>query len=104
VGVAAALAALQTLLKDVEQVVSIGLTIAFYVTPVLYPLALVPPSLRGWANANPLAWLAERLREVLLGGGGLVPSDLWLWVIGLVVWWAGLRFFNRLSPYFEDFL
>jgi lipopolysaccharide transport system permease protein len=104
IGTAAVLAALQTLLKDVEQVISIGLTVLFYGTPILYPLSLVPQSLRGWVAWNPLAWLAERLRDVLIGGGGLVPADLWLWVIGLVAWWAGLRFFNRLSPHFEDFL
>jgi ABC-type polysaccharide/polyol phosphate export permease len=104
IGVAAVLSALQTLLKDVEQVISIGLTVLFYGTPILYPLALVPQALRGWVAWNPLAWLAERLRDVLIAGGGLAASDLWLWVIGILAWWAGLRFFNRLSPHFEDFL
>jgi len=104
VGVAAILAALQTLLKDVEQVVSIGLTVVFYGTPILYPLALVPESLRSWMNVNPLTALAERLREVLLAGSGLQLSDLWLWAIALAVWWVGLKFFERLSPHFEDFL
>ena len=104
IGVAAVLAALQALLKDVEQVVSIALTVVFYGTPILYPLSLVPESLRAWVAWNPLSAMAERLREVLIAGGGLVPSDAWLWVIGIVVWWAGLRFFERLSPHFEDFL
>lgn len=104
VGVGAALAALQTLLKDVGQVVSIGLTVVFYATPILYPLALVPESLRGWMVANPLTGMAERMREVLLMGTGLQASDLWLWAIALVVWWVGLKFFERLSPHFEDFL
>lgn len=104
VGIAAVLAALQTLLKDVEQVVSIGLTVVFYATPILYPLALVPESLRGWMAANPLTLAAERIRDVLLAGAGLQPTDLWLWAVAAVVWWAGLRFFERLSPHFEDFL
>ncbi len=104
VGVAAVLAALQTLLKDVGQVVSIGLTVLFYGTPILYPMAFVPDSMRPWMAANPLTGMAERLREVLLTGGGLVPADLWLWVIALAVAWAGLKFFERLSPHFEDFL
>lgn len=104
VGVAAVLAALQTLLKDVGQVVSIGLTVLFYGTPILYPLAFVPEAMRPWMAANPLTGMAERLRDVLLAGGGLVPADLWLWLIALAVWWIGLRFFERLSPHFEDFL
>jgi ABC-type polysaccharide/polyol phosphate export permease len=104
VGVTAILAALQTLLRDVEQVITVLLQVLFYGTPILYPLALVPESLRAWVGWNPLAWLAERLRDVLLGGGGLVVSDAWLWVIGIAVWWAGLAFFERLSPHFEDYL
>jgi len=104
IGVAALLAALQTLLRDVAQVISVLLMVLFYGTPVLYPLAMVPESLRSWVAWNPLAWQAERLREVLLGGGGLVASDAWLWAVGIAVWWAGLAFFERLSPHFEDFL
>jgi len=104
IGVAAVLAALQTLLKDVEQVVSILLMVAFYATPILYPLSLVPPPFGEWVACNPLAALAERFREVLLLGHGLAVSDLLLWVAGIATWWAGQAFFERISPHFEDFL
>lgn len=103
-GIGAVLAALQAMLKDVEQVFSILLTIAFYATPILYPLSLVPPPLRDWMTWNPLAGMAERLREVLIAGGGLAWNDMWFWVVGIVVWYAGHAFFERLSPHFEDFL
>lgn len=103
-GIGAALAALQVLLKDVEQVVPIVLMVAFYGTPILYPLALVPESLRAWVAWNPLASIAERIREILIAGAGLVPADAWLWVAGIAIWWLGLKFFERLSPHFEDYL
>jgi ABC-type polysaccharide/polyol phosphate export permease len=104
VGIGALLAALQTLLKDVEQVVGILITILFYVTPVLYPVALVPESLRPWVAANPLGMLFERIRDVMLQGGFLVAADFWLFASAALVAVAGLAFFNRLSPFFEDFL
>jgi ABC-type polysaccharide/polyol phosphate export permease len=64
----------------------------------------VPESFRAWLGANPLAWFSERLREVLLQGGGFVPGDA-LAALGCVaVFLAGLWFFERLSPHFEDFL
>jgi ABC-type polysaccharide/polyol phosphate export permease len=103
-GIGAVLAALQVLLKDVEQVVSIVLMVVFYGTPILYPLALVPESLRAWVAWNPLAVIAERLREVLITGAGLVPADAWLWAAGIAAWWVGVKFFERLSPHFEDYL
>ena len=103
-GIGAILAGLQTLLRDVEHVVQVVLQIVFYATPILYPLSLVPEAMRPWAQANPLAWFSDRLREVLLQGSGLVAGDALVALACLGVFAAGLWFFQRLSPHFEDFL
>jgi ABC-type polysaccharide/polyol phosphate export permease len=103
-GIGAVLAALQTLLRDVEHVVVVVLLMLFYASPILYPASLAPASLQAWMRWNPLGWFSERLREVLLLGSGLVPGDLVATVGCLAVFAAGLWFFERLSPHFEDFL
>jgi ABC-type polysaccharide/polyol phosphate export permease len=103
-GLGAALAALQTLLRDVEHVVQVLVSILFYATPILYPASLVPAFLRPWLQVNPFAWCSERLREVLLGGSGLVAGDAVVVLASLAVMAAGLWIFQRLSPHFEDFL
>jgi ABC-type polysaccharide/polyol phosphate export permease len=103
-GIGAALAALQTLLRDVEHVVQVLITILFYASPILYPASLVPAALRKWLNANPLAWFSERLREILLQGSGFVPGDAVAALACLAVFAAGMWIFERLSPHFEDFL
>lgn len=103
-GLAAAFATLQTLLRDVEQVVAVAMTLLFYATPILYPASLVPAALRPVIDANPLAWIASRLREVLLSGSGPAPADLAIALGCAAALAAGLALFNRVSPYFEDFL
>jgi lipopolysaccharide transport system permease protein len=103
-GIGAFLAALQTLLRDVEHVLQVVLTILFYASPILYPASLVPASLRPWVQLNPLAWYSERMREVLLHGSGFVAGDLGICIACAAVFVAGLWFFERLSPHFEDFL
>jgi homopolymeric O-antigen transport system permease protein len=103
-GVALILAALQTLLKDVEHGTGIVLSILFYATPILYPLSLAPAAWRGFMLWNPLASLSERLRDVLIVHPSLVPGDLVLWAVSIAVFAAGLAIFKRLAPYFEDFL
>ena len=103
-GVGAFLAALQTLLRDVEHVVQVVLQILFYATPILYPATLVPESMRQLVADNPLGWLSERLREVLFHGSGLAAGDLAITLFCVAVFLAGLWFFERLSPHFEDFL
>ncbi len=103
-GLGAVLAALQTLLRDIEHVIQVVLMILFYASPILYPTSFVPASWRPWVEANPLAWFSERLREVLLQGSGLVAGDALAALACLAVFGGGLWFFNRLSPSFEDFL
>jgi lipopolysaccharide transport system permease protein len=103
-GLGAFLAALQTLLRDVEHVVQVLITILFYASPILYPASLIPNVMQGWMKVNPLAWFSERMREVLLQGGGFVAGDATMALGCVAVFLAGLWVFNRLSPSFEDFL
>lgn len=102
-GLGAALAAMQTLLRDVEHVVHVVLMVLFYASPILYSASMFK-GYEAWVRYNPLAWFSERLRDILLKGSGLVLGDLYWAIACLAVFGVGLWFFNRLSPSFEDFL
>ena len=104
-GVAFLLAALQVFVRDVEHVLMPLLMILMYLTPILYPLSLVPEELRPWVAANPFAWLVARLRDALLDGR-LAPQwiDLAMAAGAAFLLLAGRRVFLRLSPHFEDFV
>jgi ABC-type polysaccharide/polyol phosphate export permease len=104
VGVGAALAALQVMLRDVEHVVQVILTMVFYASPILYPASMVPAALRPFVEGNPLGWYSERMRQILLLGDGLVAGDIAVAAASLAVFGLGLWVFERLSPHFEDFL
>lgn len=103
-GLGAALAAFTVMLRDVEHAVPIVLSMLLYASPILYPASLVPPVLAWWLKVNPVAWFSERLREVLLGGAGLVAGDLAMAAACVAIFALGLWIFNRISPHFEDFL
>jgi ABC-2 type transport system permease protein len=61
-GISLALSALYPRFRDVEQIWGVFSRALFYATPVLYPLALVPDSLRPVVVANPLAPIFEQAR------------------------------------------
>ena len=104
-GLALLLAALQVFIRDVEQLLLPVLTILMYLTPILYPLTLVPEGLRPWVAANPFGWLVERLRDALLEGKlALHWGDAVALAVALALFAAGRWVFRRLSPHFEDFL
>ena len=104
-GVALALSALQVFVRDVEHVLAPLLTMVMYLTPILYPLSLVPDGVRPWVAANPFGWLVGRLRDALLDGR-IAPrwSDAGALVVALVLFAAGRWVFRRLSPNFVDFV
>jgi lipopolysaccharide transport system permease protein len=104
-GLTLMLAALQVFIRDVEHILMPVLTILMYLTPILYPLSLVPDSIRPWVAANPFGWLVGRLRDALLDGR-LAPEWGDAIAVGLAValFFAGRAFFRRLSPHFEDFV
>ena len=104
-GLALFLAALQVFIRDVEHVMMPVLMIFMYLTPILYPLTMVPERLRPWVAANPFGWIVARLREGLLEGDlALHWGDAVALAIALTLFFAGRWVFRRLSPHFEDFL
>ena len=104
-GLALALASLQVFVRDVEHVLVPVLMIFMYVTPILYPLSLVPEHLRPWVAANPFGWLVTRMRDALLDGRlSLQPGDAIAVMVAGALFTGGLWMFRRLAPHFEDFL
>jgi ABC-type polysaccharide/polyol phosphate export permease len=104
-GLALFLSALQVFIRDIEHVMMPVLMILMYLTPILYPLTLVPENLQPWVAANPFSWLVIRLRDGLLQGDlALRWGDAVALVVALLLFWGGRWVFRRLSPYFEDFL
>jgi len=104
-GIALALASLQVFMRDVEHVLVPLLMIGMYLTPILYPLTLVPESVRPWVAANPFSWVVNRMRDALLDGRlAFVPGDAIAVVVAVALFAGGLAMFRRLAPHFEDFL
>jgi lipopolysaccharide transport system permease protein len=104
-GLALFFSALQVFVRDVEHILMPVLMILMYLTPILYPLAAVPESVRPWVAANPFGWLVDRLRDALLEGRlALQWSDAVAVAVALLLFFGGRAVFLRLSPYFEDFV
>jgi lipopolysaccharide transport system permease protein len=61
-------AALGVLIRDVQHLLGVGLTLWFYLTPVFYDLDRVTPTQAWWLRLNPMAVLVEAHRNLALGG------------------------------------
>lgn len=103
VGVTLVTSALNVFYRDVNPVVQISLQLWLYLTPVAYPLSVVPERYRVFFLLNPLTGVIEGLRSVVLFGREPewpvvgVSASL---IVALFV--ASVVLFKKTDKYFAD--
>jgi len=104
-GIGCIAATMTAFLRDTVHAVSVGLTVLFYATPVVYPLSLVPPRLRPIIEANPLTHLVDLFRRAFTLHQAPPPSSvLYLTAFSLLAAAAGAALFARARPHFADLI
>ena len=104
-GLAWMLASLGAFLRDVGQTVGIITMVLMFLAPVFYPVTAVPEEFRPWLMANPLTFIIEQAREVLIWGR--VPDWTGLGVytmVAMVITWVGYAWFQKTRKGFADVL
>jgi len=99
------ISSLTTKYRDLKQLVSFGVQLWMYITPVIFPLSSVEGKYRIFFLINPITSIVETFRTVLLGIGQinynyLAYSSLFM-VILLSV---GVVLFNRIERNFMDYV
>jgi lipopolysaccharide transport system permease protein len=105
IGLAWMLASLGVFLRDVGQTIGILTTVLMFLSPVFYPVSAVPEKFRMFIMANPLTFIIEQAREVLIWGHS--PNWLGLGAYTLAataVAWAGYAWFQKTRKGFADVL
>lgn len=103
VGLGFLVASVHVFVRDTAQIISMLMMGWFYLTPIVYPMHLVPEAFRPWMELNPLMVLVTLYREALLGGEMIALSaltPLLLAAAGALI--LGAWFFARLKPAFAD--
>ena len=89
--------------RDLGVLVSFGVTLWMYITPVVYPVSQVSDSFRPLALLNPVAPLIETFRYGFLGSGTFPWQYLMLsFAVTAVVLLLGIIVFNRVEKNFID--
>lgn len=102
-GLAWMLASLGVFLRDVGQTISIITTVLMFLAPVLYPVTAVPTNLQPIIMANPLTFIIEQARAVLVWGTLPNWAGLCLYTLASIcVLWAGYAWFQKTRKGFAD--
>lgn len=99
------LASLGVFLRDVGQTIGIITTVMMFLSPVFYPVTALPEELRPWLMANPLTFIIEQAREVLIWGRLPNWEGLGIYILAaILVGWAGYVWFQKTRKGFADVL
>lgn len=99
------LASLGVFIRDVGQTMGIVTTVMMFLSPVFYPITALPAAYRPWIMANPLTFIIEQAREVLIWGHLPDWSGLAIYsALAVLIAWAGFAGFHKTRKGFADVL
>lgn len=101
-GIGMFLAALNVKYRDVKYAIPFIIQIWLFVTPIIWPLSMVPEKYRALASLNPLAGVMEAFRNSLLGRPVQFEPLLFSLAATLVVLAVGALYFRQTERSFSD--
>lgn len=102
-GIGIALGVIHVFFRDVGQMVSIGLQLWFWATPIVYPVAIIPEGWRWLIELNPMYYFADSWQQLFLSDA--LPGLSRLAVLGALAGAAllvGLFLHQRHGAYIVD--
>jgi lipopolysaccharide transport system permease protein len=97
------ISSLTTKYRDLRFLVTFGVQLMMYATPVIYPVSSVPERFQPLILANPVTPIVETFRYAFLGAGTVnLWHLLYSFVFMLVVVSMGTVLFNRVEQTFMD--
>jgi lipopolysaccharide transport system permease protein len=102
-GLGILISALTTKYRDLRFLVTFGVSLLMYATPVIYPVSAIPQRFQVLIKANPMTAIVETFRYAFLGSGSVHSLDL-LYSFGfmVVIVALGSIVFNRVEATFMD--
>jgi len=102
-GLGIIVSSLTTRYRDLQVLVTFGIQLLMFVTPVIYPASLVSQQYRWLILANPMTALVETFRYAFLGAGTIHPWHL-VYSAGVtfVILCIGVVLFNHVERTFMD--
>ena len=97
------ISSLTTKYRDLAVLVTFGVQLWMYATPIVYPLSQIPLKWQGILLLNPVAPIVETFRYAFLGSGSIPWLYLGIsFVTTLIVLFSGIILFNKVQKTFMD--
>ena len=99
------LSSLGVFVRDIGQIIGVLTSALMFLSPVFYPVSALPESVQPWLHLNPLTFIIEQTRDVLIWGRMPDWGGLTLYLIGAGIFaWLGYFWFQKTRKGFADVL
>lgn len=99
------IAATAVYLKDIAQMMGLLSTVLFFMAPILYPKSVLPVEFQHLLYLNPLTYIIEEFRAVVLWGELPDWNGLGLYLLGaILIAWLSMAWFQKTRKGFADVL
>lgn len=88
--------------RDVQYLIALVLMLWMYVTPIVYPLSMVPEKYLTLYKLNPLVGIIEGYRAAFFGQAVHTEDILWSAGFSLILFILSYSFFKKVEPVFAD--
>ncbi|MBK9291152.1 MAG: ABC transporter permease [Bacteroidetes bacterium] len=94
---------LTTKYRDLVHLITFGVTLWMYATPIIYPLSEIPEKYKPYVLANPMTAVVETFKTALIGVGEVNYLNLaYSFVFMVAVLALGIIIFNKVERTFMD--
>lgn len=102
-GIGMIFSSMTTKYRDLTQLLSFGIQLGMYATPVIYPMSRIPAKYLWIVQLNPLSSIVETFRYAFTGSGMVSwGSLLYSLVFTIVILCIGTVIFNKVEKSFMD--
>lgn len=88
--------------RDIQYLANLVLMLWMYISPVVYPLSMVPSEWVGLYKLNPMVGIIEGYRSALFGQSFDLGTIAWSFVFSLVIFIVGFVTFKKSERVFAD--
>ena len=94
-------------LMDVNQIIGMIVQFCFWLTPICWPITILPDKYQKLIKFNPVFYIIEGYRDAFIHHIWFWQHPiytLYFWIVTILIFFVGALVFSRLRPHFADVL
>ena len=102
IGICLMVSVINAYFRDMEYIIGVIITMLFWMTPIIYPLDIVPEAYRIYLILNPLTYLITAWRDIFMSNSTNWSNIIVSFGISLAFFLSGIFFFQRLGRRLDE--